>query len=229
MALRMFDDGTGWDAARKELRWTASALRAEGQAKLDEACRKHLAQWVERDTERRDAEDAEVDANALVATRDARLDRAYRSFEEQCGHDFGRDSAEYRALFPEPPNEVIALGLESELVRLGPLLGAAREKQKALSADAKKKLAAVQKAMNEGKAALTAREEATLGLGRVRLRLQTWREDANALRRSVHNQLETHALAQKLPRDYADGFFPPSPRVRKKKDKPAPEAPPAAK
>ena len=74
--MRLFDESSGWDSMRKDLRFTASALAADDEhATLTRALRALLTRWSTLDAERLAAEDALVDANAVIATLDARLDR----------------------------------------------------------------------------------------------------------------------------------------------------------
>ena len=77
-----------------------------------------------------------------------------------------------------------------------------------------KNIAAIQ---TQGTQALANREEAMTKRTRVSLRMQTWKEDANAARRSVENMLDAYAIDNGLPRDYSDGFFPASARRGSKK------------
>ncbi len=69
-------------------------------------------------------------------------------------------------------------------------------------------------------------------VARLSLRIQTWKEDANGVRRSVENNLDAHATEQGLPRDYGDAFFPASRATKSTTAKtpaaPAPATPPAA-
>ena len=69
--------------------------------------------------------------------------------------------------------------------------------------------------LDDGRAALAVREAAVTAAARASLRIQGWRESANAARRSLEATLAAYAVAQALPRGYADRFFP-APRARGK-------------
>ena len=75
----------------------------------------------------------------------------------------------------------------------------------------------------EGEGVLKVREEVAGRQARASLRISTWKESANSARRSVENALDAYAIANSLPRDYSDEFFPPG-RVSKKPKRPV--APP---
>ena len=52
----------------------------------------------------------------------------------------------------------------------------------------------------------------------VSLRIMGWKDDTNAVRRSVENTLDAYAIKSGLTRDYSDAFFPAS-SVRRAKAK----------
>ena len=120
MALRLFSEVTGWEQARKDIRFTATRLAARPiHEPLAKPLRGLLDQWNTLDQERRDADDAIVDANALVAALDEELDDAVGKLATRLLYEVGGDSAHptFKAYFPEPPSGVIRLGLESEIKR----------------------------------------------------------------------------------------------------------------
>ena len=117
-----------------------------------------------------------------------------------------RSDPKFKRFFPEAPNEIVRMGLESEIKRTKAFFHVAEEAPSSKEGRAiLAKIAAVHK---QGEAALAAREEATLHVARISLRIQTWKEDANGVRRSVENNLDAHANGHGLPRDYSDAFFP---------------------
>jgi hypothetical protein len=218
----MFNENTAWEAARKDVRYTVSTLEAVGiHEKQAVAAKELLASWDTIEASRLAAEDELVAGNALVALVDAQLDDLVALLAQKLRGELGRDdSPEFRRFFPEPPSEVIRLGLESELARVKRFAVVAGEIPPPEAAAPV--LAAIQEMSARGQQALTRREEATTQRARVSLRIQTWKEQANAVRRSIANQLEAHAIAKKLPPGYADRFFP---AVLRSQKKPAP--PPA--
>jgi hypothetical protein len=230
MGLTLFTDKTSWENARKDVRHTASTLTAsEVHLPAAKPLKTLLTRWNEIDQERRDADDQLVDANALVAWIDVRLlDPLVTELASVLLHGARQDRSDpkFKRFFPEPPNEVVRMGLESEIKRTKAFFNVAEEVQ--TSQEAKAILAKITAAHKQGEAALAAREEATLHVARISLRIQTWKEDANGVRRSVANKLDAHANENGLPRDYSDAFFPASRAAKSSAGKAAGTPGPAA-
>jgi hypothetical protein len=226
MGMRAFNEDTAWAAARQDVRYTAAALDAsEAHGKQAEAARVLLAKWDEAERLRQAAEDAVVAANALVALRDVQLDELVGRLAQKLRGEHGRDDAPaFRRYFPEPPNEVIRLGLESELSRIRGFFTVAAEH--APSAEVAAILKGLQELEARGRQALAQREQAATERARASLRVQSWKDEANAVRRSLANQLEAYAIERGLSADYAERFFAPTAR-RGGKKKPAPPSEPA--
>jgi hypothetical protein len=216
MAYRLFTDDTGWETSRKDLRYTCAALAADpSQAKLAKPLRAHLERWDVIDKQRRDADDAVVDANAVIAFLDGRLDHTVQALVDRLRYEFGTDHPTFQAYFPEPPSQLIRLGLESELDRVKTFHDIARER--GASRDVQRILAEIAAIDTEGRKALAAREQAVAGVARVALKMMSWKEAANSARRTVESALMTYASEHNLPRDYPDAYFPPSRRSARKK------------
>ena len=119
--MRLFNDTTGWEAARKSVRHTATTLTASAiHAAGAKAASQLLARWNALDQERRDADDALVDANALVARTDTQeLDPLVEESAALLLHEAGQDRKHpaFSRYFSAPPNDIIRVGLESELAR----------------------------------------------------------------------------------------------------------------
>ena len=212
MAMALFTDKTSWENVRKDVRHTASTLTAsEVHLPVAKPLKALLTRWNETDQARRDADDQLVDANALVAWIDVRLlDPLVVELASLLLHEAKQDRSDpkFKRYFPEPPNEIVRMGLESEIKRTKVFFKVAEEVPP--SKEGKAILAKIAVVHKQGEAALTAREEATLHVARISLRIQTWKEDANGVRRSVENNLDAHANGNGLPRDYSDAFFPAS-------------------
>ena len=223
--MQMFDEDTSWEAARKSVRFTAARLAADPtHRKHEKAVRALLAEWGTIEQARRDADDGVVDANALVAYCNDRLDDTTGRFVRRLRNDFGGDdNASFRKFFEESPSEVINLGLESQIGRSKDFFVVAEAVP--LTRDAKAILDEIGAIMKDGKTALEGRETATIGVAKISLRVQTWKEKANAARRSLENILDTYATGNNLPRDYAGRFFPASAKKTKKSEKKANEKP----
>jgi len=226
MGLTLFTDKTPWENARKDVRHSAATLTAsEIHLAAAKPVKELLLRWNETDQERRDADDRVVDANALVAWIDVRvLDPLVTELASLLLHEAKQDRSDpkFRRFFPEPPNEVVRMGLESEIKRTKAFFGAAEEVP--ISQEGEAILAKIADAHKRGDAALKAREEATLHIARISLRIQTWKEDANGVRRSVKTNLDAYANENGLPRDYSDPFFPAARAAKSEKAK-APATP----
>jgi hypothetical protein len=209
MGLRLFTEDTSWDHARKDVRYTVKSLETRPKhQQLVRPLGSLLARWATIEEERRTAEDELVDANAVVSAVDAELDEAVFRLVSRLLVEVGHDPAHatFRAYFPEPPSEVIHLGLESEIARTRELFAVAEEKH--ASAEVREILAGIAELQRRGEAALSAREQAFVAVSRADLHVQDWKESANAARKSVAHVLEAFATKNQLPRGYSEGFFP---------------------
>jgi hypothetical protein len=207
--MRKIEEKTGWEAARGEVLFSVVVLDAAGEhPKQLRAMRSQVDRWSVIDVERRAAEDAIVSSHAGVAWRDRVLDRAVQGFANELLRDAGgnKDDKTFRAYFPEAPNEVIRLGLESEIERCE-AFDTVRKKFP-LSKSAAAKLAAVDEALDAGRVAIKARRDAFAQRMGVSLDIATWKDAANAARESVYVQLRAWGLEHGEERGYADRFFP---------------------
>lgn len=215
--MREFDEKTGWEGGRAEVLYTFAVLEAAGSHdKLKRAITLQLDRWNTLEKARRAAEDGVVTANACVAWADHVLDNAVRGFANEVLHDVGGDATKrnFTAFFPEPPSEVIRMGLEAEVDRCERFAVVAEKVP--LSKAATAKLAAVTAAMEAGKAALARRRDAYNAQAQASLDVASWKESANATRVSVFVQLQAWALEHEEERAYADRFFPVRTATRRK-------------
>lgn len=221
MGLRLFTEDTSWEQARKDVRYTLTSLgaRSKKHEQLVKPLSTLLSRWTAIEDERRAAEDALVDATAVVAALDEELDEAVFRLVSRLLFEVDHNASHptFRAYFPEPPSEVIRLGLESEIARTKDLFVVAEEKH--ATPEVHQILAGIAELHRRGEEALRDREQAFLALSRAELHIQDWKDSANAARRSVANVLEAYALKNHLPRGHAEGFFPPSSRTSKKSSK----------
>lgn len=211
--MKTIDPKMGWDAARGEVLFTDVMLEAAAvHPKQQRAVHAIVERWTAVGAVRLAAADGVVRANAGVTWADRVLDRAVNGFANELLRDAEgrRDDKTFRAYFPEAPNEVIRLGLESELERCAHF--DVVRKKVPLSKGAAAKLAAVDKAIEAGRAALAARQSAFGARMAAGLDVTRWKEDANAVRRNVHVQLQAYALENNEEHGYADRFFPVPPR-----------------
>lgn len=207
--MREFDDKTSWEGGRSEVLYTFAVLEASGSHdKLKRALTLQLDRWNTIEKARRAAEDGVVTANACVAWADHILDATVRGFANEALHDAGGDATKrgFVAFFPEPPSEVIRMGLETEIDRCERFAVVAEKVP--LSKAATAKLAAVTAAMDAGKTALARRRDAYNTQAQASLDIAGWKESANATRVSAFVQLQAWALEHEEERVYADRFFP---------------------
>ena len=217
MGLRLFTEDTPWEQARKDVRYAVTSLDARHKhQQLVKPLATLLARWAAVDEERRAAEDELVDANAMVNAIDHELDEAVYRLVQRLLVELEDDSSHptFRAYFPEPPTEVIRLGLESEIVRTKQLFTVAEER--GASPAVRAILKQIGELQRRGETALRARVDAFVALSRADLHVQDWKESANAARKSVANVLEGYALKNHLPRGYSEHFFPAASRTTKK-------------
>ena len=215
--MKKIDDKTSWESARGSTLFTLAALEASGaHGKLESALSRQFAKWDVVESARRAAEDGIARANARVSVRDAQLDRAVRAFANEVLRDANGkvDDKVYRAYFPDPPHEVVRLGLESEIEVCERLVNTSAKV--AVSKRANEQLTAIKRAMDAGREALAVRREAFAKQAQVSLDVASWKEAANAARESLFVALQAWGLDNGAGREYADAFFPDAPRAKAK-------------
>jgi len=206
--MRKFDEDTGLNAARRAVLFTVSVLEASGRhARQAEALQRQLTGWNAVSTARRGAEDAVTLAHARVAWADFILDRAVQALANEALRDAkgNRADSTFRELFPEPPSEVVRMGLEAEIARCASFAVVASKRT--LSPATTAALAAVQAAMTAGQAALAARRAAFVQRTEAALDAASWMQATEAARQSVFVQLQGWALEEGEDRAYAERFF----------------------
>ena len=173
--MRRLTEKTGLLAARQSVLFTEAALIASGiHERLARPVGQLLGKWSGVWQARRDAEDAITRANARVTWGNLRLDGATTAFANELLRDVGGKSDDplFRAFFPEPPNEVVKLGLESQIERCEGFAVVASKRK--LTPGATRALRAVEDAMSSGREALAARKAAFVQQAQASLDAQTW-------------------------------------------------------
>jgi hypothetical protein len=205
----LFSDDTSWDAVRRSVRFTASALAAtKDHTAMAKTPRALLKSWKQTDDARLEADDALVDANAKVAALDGELDDLVTKFASEILHEVRQDRTDalYVAFFPDAPSDIVRLGLASEIERTKKFFVVATQRKPGKAALSV--LEQIKSVQADGEKALAERVEATAEVAKVSLRIQTWKEDANGARRSVETALDQYSNENKLSRGYADRYFP---------------------
>jgi len=206
--MRKFDASTGLQTARRSVLFTKSALEASGRHdRLVVAVALQLTRWGPVAEARRAADDAVTLAHARVSWGDYLLDRGVQAFANELLRDAGgdRNNTLFREFFPEPPSEVVRMGLEAEITRCERFDVVAAKRT--LSERASAALGVVVAAMETGREALKARRAAYLQQAETSLDAVSWKEATEAARQSVHLQLQTWALENGEDRSYAERFF----------------------
>ena len=215
--MREFSETMGFDAARDSTLYTASVLEASGvHEKAAKAMASQLTKWNAVALARSAAADSVTRANARVAWCDFALDKHVKRFANELLRDSNgkSDDTTFRAFFPEAPNEVIRLGLESEIEKCEAIIATAAKLK--VSKSAGEALAAMKSAVAAGKKALADRKAAYAEQASVALDVAAWKQATNAARVSVHVQLQAWAVEHGEDRSYAERFFPEAPKRRAK-------------
>lgn len=116
-----------------------------------------------------------------------------------------RSSPRYRRYFAKPKQEILRLGLESEIARI-------REWPASLKTEPEPELQAdgetLQRHLAAGEQAVQARRTAIAATADHRVReIMKFQDDVNGLRRSLFGLLTQRAVEQKLPSDWPGRFF----------------------
>lgn len=206
--MQMYEPKNGWLTTRGDLLFTVATLQASGvHADLARPLEAHLDVWTRVETDRTRAADGLTRANARVGWAQGALGDALGNFSAALLLGCGRNRAHptYVRFFPRPVNEVARLGLDRQLAALATFATLAEEVS--LTDACAAELKAVFTAMEQGRAAVSAREEAKGECTRVSVRQAQWREEANTLRRKAEVALGDHAADRKLARAYPARFF----------------------
>lgn len=201
-----------WETAYEALAFTAEALSADA---ADEALRKLgarvdtlLRDWETIDADRRKLRRAALRATAQARVADARLDHAIGEFARDLLAAAGNDEkgALYTRFFPESHEDVIALGLDSEVPEVT-LLVQILSTEEDLPGALKGHLDPLRDALRQGNSALADRADALAELGRHGARVEAWLETAQSAARSTQRALDRLAGERKLPATWALSFF----------------------
>ena len=170
---------------------------------------------------------AEIVAQAGVDDGNDRLDDMVDAIDRELRHaDQGERTARHRRYFKHAPNDVIRLGLESEL-------SVVRDWPASLAGEPEKEIKALAKGLAEdvayGDEVVAERRTAIAATADQRAReIVSLVDDANAARLSLYGVLAQRAVKLKLAKGWADRFFRHATR-RAKAPTTAPGATPPAK
>ncbi len=178
----------------------------------DDAALARLAGRVDavlRDRERLDAtastlRRAVIRSRAHARVADATLDAAIAAFAADVLALGDAQSELYKRFFPEPHDEVIALGLESELPLVTLVLAHLGAQE--LPASLARHADALRAGLRLGNAALANRSDALADLGRHGAREESWSESAASALSSTRRSLEALARTRGLSSAWVAAF-----------------------
>jgi hypothetical protein len=211
---------TGWNVMRGDLIFTVATLDAsQRHSHLARPLEAHLDTWTRVDGDITAADDKLIKADARVEWMRVSIADAAANFSAHlllaCGQN--RAHPTYARFFPTAVHGLARVTIERQLDALSKFSTLATEIT--LSDACAAALRGVLTTTELGRAALSDRGEATRDITRATLRQETWRDEANTLRRKAETALADYATDHKLPRAYAARFFP----SRKAARKPAPK------
>jgi hypothetical protein len=198
------------ESAYESVAFTVEALAARvgdvELTRLSDRVRGVLTDWENLDATRRTLRRAALQASAHVHVADATLDSAIGAFAHDLVAVTGKENALYQRFFPESHEEIIAMGLESELPVVTLVLAqldATSDVPSSLSAHT----AALRAGLQLGNAALANRADALAELGRHGAREESWGETSFASLVSVRRALEKLSATRGLPTSWVAAFF----------------------
>ena len=198
------------ESAYESVAFTVEALAARSDdaelTHLADRVRGVLTDWENLEASRRVLRRAAIQSSAHVHVADATLDSALAAFARDLVAVTGKDSNLYQRFFPESHEEIIAMGLESELPVVTLVLaqlGANPDIPAQLTAHAD----TLRAGLRLGNAALANRADALADLGRHAAREESWGETSLASLVSVRRALEKMAAARALPLSWVSAFF----------------------
>jgi hypothetical protein len=152
-----------------------------------------------------------LQAKAKGAVADGGLDDGLSATHNDVLHHAGQDRKHvaYKTLFQDRLSKLVRYALNRQLDIVEGIV-------KKLSLNVlpeeltKRHTQALSGLIAKGRAALDAIENTELDAARLRLKIDAWKQDANAARNAVHGELSTLAANTKRPRTWADRFFKPA-------------------
>ena len=206
-----------WEDAYEELAYTAFALGTQAGdaaiAPLFTEVRGVLADWERIELDRRSLRGVAIASRAHVRVADAALDVMLGKIAEAVLEETGGDRSDalYTRFFPQPHEQVIALGLDGELpvagVCMAQLDAAKEEGGEAVSDAIAAHAEQLRACLTVGNQALSARADAYADLGRLEARVEAWLEGASAVARHVHHTLSELGEARGLGYRWTATFF----------------------
>lgn len=198
------------ESAYESVAFTVEALSARADdaelTRLADRVRGVLTDWENLDASRRTLRRAALQASAQVHVADATLDSAIGAFARDLVAVTGKDSSLYQRFFTESHEEIIAMGLETELPVVTLVL-AQLDATTDVPAQLSGHTESLRAGLRLGNAALANRADALAELGRHGAREESWGETSFATLVSVRRALEKLAMSRALPPSWISAFF----------------------
>ncbi len=168
-----------------------------------------LDDWENIEAEGRRLEREVIRATAHVRVADANLDASLGAFAGDLVAlvDGNVESELYKRFFAEPHEDVIAMGLDTEVPEVTLIVHALDQTGEDLPGKLRAHLEPLRAGLKLGNGALAARSDALADLGRHMARVEAWHETAESTLNSLYARLGRIAEARKLPDTWADAFF----------------------
>ncbi len=152
-----------------------------------------------------------LQAKAKGAVADGGLDDGLGDAHNDTLHHAGQDRKHvaYKTLFQDRLSKLVRYALSRQIEVVEGIV-------KKLSFNVlpeeltKRHTQALSDLLAKARTALEAIENTELDTARLRLKIDAWKQDANAARNAVHGELSTLAANTKRPRSWADRFFKPA-------------------
>lgn len=192
---------------------TVEALAAQpGDAelvKLSARAASLLNEYETIEADGRRLERAVIRASAHVRVADATLDAAIATFASDLLAAVSQnvDAELYRRYFPEAHEDVIAMGLDSEVPEVTLIVHALDQNVEGTPEPLRRHLEPLRAGLKMGNGALAGRSDALADLGRHQARVEAWHETAASSLRSLRHTVARLAQKRALPPTWTDAFF----------------------
>jgi hypothetical protein len=193
--------------------FTVEALAAQPGdvelAKLSARIAPLLNDWDSIDRDGRLLERAVVRASAHVKVADASLDAVLSAFAEALLAAVKGDHQAplYTRFFSEPHDDVVAMGLDSEVPEVTLIVRALDQADASVPDALRAHTETLRAGLKLGNAALAARSDALADLGRHMARVEAWHETAESTLRSMRGTLSRVAQKRGLPIQWVEAHF----------------------
>jgi hypothetical protein len=210
-SFTVFDGAsTSWEATWASLTQAAFALDTvsddEALAPVSRRVQASLREWAELEAQRLRLRAAALGASARIRVADAALDHRIEALASSLIESHGGEKGErYRALFPEPHDGIVALGLDAEVPAVTLVLSEL-ERAQDLPEDLRAHIEPLRTALQVSNRALMDRGEVYAALGSLQARVEAWLDSADVLREHVDDTLGMIAKERGLPLRWIDAL-----------------------